>query len=358
MNGSDGRRTTERRELPTLSAEQFNQILSVPKNRDIHAKLLAEMPFVDTVEVLPAPEPAPLLDGPVQVLSWNAERCKHVKPSADFLEQNRTDIYLLSEMDWGMARSGQVHTARELAEQLGCGYVFGVEFLELDLGDEDERKKHAGETNRVGYHGGAILCRQTIVGSRLVRLETSGDWFDGQLGERRIGGRIALMVSVPVAGVDVTFVSTHLESESDPQTRGDQMRAIFEAVESFSPEAPAVIGGDLNTFSLGHEQLKDRDLRAQALKEDPKRLVSPVQYEPMFTIAKDYGYQWRSCNQINEPTTRRSMQSSTERGKSKIDWFFCRHLITENPRVISAVKEEDNSALSDHEAIAVTVRVR
>ena len=349
---------TERRVLPTISAEQFNRILSMPKNREIHATLLAEMPFIDTVEVSSAPAPMPLLDRPVRVLSWNAERCKHVRPSANFLKQNRTDIYLLTEMDWGLVRSGQAHTTRELAEHLGCGYVFAVEFLELDLGDEDERKKHAGETNRVGYHGGAILCRQAIVKSRLVRLETSGDWFDGQLGERRIGGRIALMVSVPVSGVDVTFVSTHLESESDPHTRGDQMRTIFEAVESFSPGAPAVIGGDLNTFSLGHAQLKDRDLRAQALREDPRRLVSPVQYEPMFTIAKDYGYEWESCNHINEPTTRRSLQSSTERGKSKIDWFFCRHLITENPEVISAINQEDNSALSDHEAIAITIRVR
>ena len=344
--------------MPTISAEQFNQILCMPKNRENHATLLAEMPFVDTVEVSPAPGSAPLLDRPVRVLSWNAERCRHVRPSADFLEQNRADICLLTEMDWGMARSGQAHTARDLAEQLGCGYVFAVEFLELDLGDEDERKKHSGETNGVGYHGGAILCRQAIERSKLVRLETSGDWFDGQLGQRRIGGRIALMVSVPVSGVDVTFVSTHLESHTDPRSRGAQMRTIFEAIESFSPGSPAVIGGDLNTFSLGHEQLKDRDLRAQALREDPKRLVNPVQYEPMFTIARDYGYEWKSCNHINEPTTRRSLPSSTERGKSKIDWFFCRHLIAENPEVVSAINQEDNSALSDHEAIAITIRVR
>ena len=34
-----------------------------------------------------------------------------------------------------MARSGQAHTARELAERLAAGYVFGAELVELGLGD-------------------------------------------------------------------------------------------------------------------------------------------------------------------------------------------------------------------------------
>jgi hypothetical protein len=112
-------------------------------------------------------------------MAWNAERCKRVEAAAGLLAPTGADAILLSEMDWGMARSGQRHATRELAAALGCGYVFAVEFLELGLGNEAERARHAGEANAVGYHGGAILSRHPLLEPALVRLGGDGD-FDGE----------------------------------------------------------------------------------------------------------------------------------------------------------------------------------
>ena len=71
------------------------------------------------------------------------------------------------------------------------GYAFGVEFLELDLGDAREREWHAGQSNQLGLHGAAILSPHPLGRPALIRLESDGDWFDGRHGERRVGGRIA-----------------------------------------------------------------------------------------------------------------------------------------------------------------------
>jgi hypothetical protein len=116
-------------------------------------------------------------------------------------------VLLLSELDQGMARSGQRHATRELASRLGCGYAFGVEFLELGLGDVREREAHAGVENAVGYHGGAILSSSAFVETALVRVERSGRWFDGVLGERRVGGRIAVLCRLSLGGRELAVAS-------------------------------------------------------------------------------------------------------------------------------------------------------
>ena len=72
------------------------------------------------------------------------------------------DVVLLTELDVGMARSGNRHTVRELARTMGAGYAFGVEYVELGLGDDREKAWHAGESNAVGLHGNAILSKAPL----------------------------------------------------------------------------------------------------------------------------------------------------------------------------------------------------
>ncbi len=128
-------------------------MLGLPSTREAHAALLAELPFLEDVEQSPPPQGA-APGRPLRIVCWNAERGRRLAASAELLGGQRADVYLLSELDRGMARSAQRDTARELARRLDCGHVFGVEFLELGLGDAAERERHAGEHNEVGYHGG------------------------------------------------------------------------------------------------------------------------------------------------------------------------------------------------------------
>ena len=271
------------------------------------------------------------------------------------LRASGAEALLLSELDVGMARSQQRHTARELALRLGLGFAFGVEFLELGLGNAAERERSAGEENAVGYHGGAVASARPLERPVLVRLDAGGDWFDGRRGERRVGGRIAVLATLRVAGAPVTLASVHLESHGDPGLRDAQMAALLEALDAYAPGAPALIGGDVNTHSLGSKELEDRDALARALRADPSRLAEPVAYEPLFARLEDAGFERRACN-AGLPTERRRGEEGSRRGTLRLDWFFARGLDCSAPEVLAALDPATGEALSDHEAIAVTIR--
>ncbi len=324
-------------------------MLGLPSTREAHAALLPELPFLEDVEQSPPPHGA-APGRPLRIVCWNAERGRRLAASAELLGGQRADVYLLSELDRGMARSAQRDTARELARRLDCGHVFGVEFLELGLGDAAERERHAGEHNEVGYHGGAILSPHRIERPAVVRLERSGDWFDGRRGQRRVGGRIAVLGTLAWGGVALTLASVHLDSHGDPEQRAAQLRVLLEHIEAYAPGAPAVIGGDVNSSSLTREQLRDHDALAAALREDPERLVRPARWEPLFRAAEAAGYDWRSCNVLGEGTQR----THSGRGALKLDWFFCRGVAAAAPQVIAAV-DADGTPLSDHELIAIEI---
>ena len=75
-----------------------------------------------------------------RIAFWNAERLKYPAPTGALLRSLEADAILLCELDLGMARSGNRHTIADLANSLDAGHVFGVEFVELDLGDARERR--------------------------------------------------------------------------------------------------------------------------------------------------------------------------------------------------------------------------
>ena len=147
----------------------------------------------------------------------------------------RADAYVLCELDLGMARSGNIHTTAGLAQGLGAGYIFAVEFVELGLGDNRERGWHKGATNASGLHGAGFVSRQVLLRPRLLRLEMSGRWFDGKFGERRVGGRIAVMAELEIGGKPVLLVSVHYESHTGPEDRLAQTRLLLDNIDRFIP---------------------------------------------------------------------------------------------------------------------------
>lgn len=325
-------------------------ILEGPRDRAEHARHLAALGLDDALDVGgagAAVDPA----GPLRVVAWNLERCKHLDASAALLAAQDPDVVLLSELDWGMARSGQRHTARELATRLGCAYAYGVEFLELDLGGPAERAAFAGQRNVVGFHGNAVLVRGALLRPQLVRLERRGDWFDGARGERRVGGRCAVLAQVERAGRRITVASVHLDSHGTPSDRAGEMRALVAAIDAYDRDAPVLIGGDLNAFSVGLAEFGDPVRIAAALRDDPQRWSNPVPHEPLFEVAAAAGFTWDACNAPNVATLRHAAETGSRRGAMKLDWMLCRGLKPAEPRVIDAVSH-DGQMLSDHEAIA------
>jgi endonuclease/exonuclease/phosphatase family metal-dependent hydrolase len=333
-----------------VTQKERDAIRDGPRDVETHAHLLAALPFANALDVAPAPSPA-AERGAAIVVAWNAERCKFLDESAAFLAAQGADVLLLSELDWGMARSGQQHCARELALRLGCAYAYGVEFLELDAGGERERAAFAGQRNAVGYHGNAILARGALLRPQLVRLETRGDWFDGARGEARVGGRCAVLAQLRVDGRTTTFAALHLDSHGSPQSRAAEMRVLLDAIDAYDSDAPVVIGGDLNAFSLGLADLGDPERVAAALRDDPLRWSHPVSHEPLFAVAAAGGYEWSRCNALGESTLRHASEAGSSRGKLKLDWFLCRGIAASAPRVVAAIGPASGRMLSDHEAV-------
>jgi endonuclease/exonuclease/phosphatase family metal-dependent hydrolase len=292
--------------------------------------------------------------GACRVVAWNAERCRDPRAAAALLAPSGAVAWLLTELDVGMARSGQAHTARDLADELAADFAFGVEFLELGLGGAREREAHAGMQNEVGYHGAAVLSPCALERPALVRLDSGGDWWDGRRSEVRVGGRIAVLATIEVAGTPVTLAAVHLESHCGPGQRDAQIAALLGAVDRYAPGQPVLIGGDVNTHALSQDALEDPKEMARLLREDPNRFRDPVRHEPLFERLRTEGFDFTACNCTGTSTQR----NPEGRGALHLDWFFARGLETSHPEVIAAVDPDSGAPLSDHEAIAVTIHPR
>jgi len=340
-------------EITRLDPEARAAIAARPPTRDEHARQFAGYPGLYEIEVGAPPAPLPL-QVPARVLFWNAERGKFLDASAQLLGGLNAAAILLCELDLGMARSGQAHTPRELAARLGMGYTFGVEFLELGLGDAFEQSWHAGEVNQAGLHGAAILSPFPLERPALIRLDSDGNWFDGADGERRVGGRMAMVATLRIDDRPVTLVSVHFESHSDPQGRASQLWRLLDALDRYGGDQPVLIGGDLNTSTLARGWARGSGAKPVL---PVARLLDPVPYEPLFEVAAAAGYDWRACNALGMPTQRTRPDGTPAPPLGKLDWFLARGLEVTEPRTVPAVDAADH-ALSDHEVLAVTVTFR
>ncbi|MDX1541257.1 MAG: endonuclease/exonuclease/phosphatase [Geminicoccaceae bacterium] len=334
------------------SAGERRAILDAPLDRGSFERHLgAWTSLFDRVEVTPPPRALPAPEGAVRIAFWNAERGKFLEPSARLLGSTGAAAHLLVELDVGMARSGQRHTARELARRLDAGCAFAVEFLELGLGDAKERQWHAGEVNRQGLHGAAILSPHRLERPAVVRLETQGGWFDGERGERRLGGRIAVLATLRIGGVPVTLASVHLESHSDPAGRAAQTLVLLDAIDAYAPDQPVLIGGDFNTCTIDRTWARGTGAKPVL---DPTRLLDPVAHEPLFEAMAGRGYDFERCNTLGVATQRTRPDGTPAPPLGRIDWFFSRGLLATEPATIAAV-DQGGTAISDHEVLVLTI---
>ena len=144
----------------------------------------------------------------IKVIGWNAERGTHwdkfYKLIKEKDELNSPHVILLNEMDIGMARSGNIHTARWLALQLGMNYAYGVEFLELTRGTKKEQNITEGKRDALSLHGNAILTKCILGDGLIIRDPLPHTYFsdkahrginaDGY--EVRLGGRMGLFARI------------------------------------------------------------------------------------------------------------------------------------------------------------------
>jgi endonuclease/exonuclease/phosphatase family metal-dependent hydrolase len=239
-----------------------------------------------------------------RVAVWNVERLRHIEAIGSLLARHQPDVILLSEVDKGMARSGNRHCLAELAGRLGHSFAYGVEFIELDLGDQNEILTSPGEQNLLGFHGNALTSALRLHRPFVVRLEADGGWFGPARGQQRVGGRMAIGAQIEIGGVWVTFVSVHLESNSSPIQRKAQVSHLLDVVERYDGDAPLLIGGDFNTSTVDRRQDRDVEFRRTEFATDPMRLLDVEAHEPLFRELADRGFDWSASNVPGRPTER------------------------------------------------------
>jgi endonuclease/exonuclease/phosphatase family metal-dependent hydrolase len=318
--------------------------LASAQRQAAHGSLVERIPALNAVEQRPPVSPLPW-PGSIRITAFNAQRLKDRPATRRLMEQAGAQVTLFSEVDLGMARSGNTHNIRSLIAGSGEGYLYGVEFVELDLGGADEVERCAGQSNAQGLHGNAIVTGLALEHPCLIPLEENGLWFPGINGlQRRIGGRMALAARVAQAPRPLWIVSTHLESKTDSADRQAQIRALLRALDTIAPGEACIIGGDFNTKALPRG-------------EDERHLLleAPERHEPLFADLRAAGFEWRHAN-LALPTPTPGPTNKHEPPFGKLDWIVVRGVETSNPQVVPAVDSE-GKAVSDHEMIAVDVRM-
>ncbi len=324
--------------LPPVTDAERARIFAAPRTALAHQELMQSVPAMTALEI-GGHAPEAVLSNQFSVAAWNVERCLFPQASADLLAPHSPSVVLLSEVDSGMARTGQKNTTAEMAAHLGMAYAYGVEFYEMDLGGPTERAFCQDNFNTLGWHGNAILSSVPLDRVELIRLDKKGHWFStgadgaGDPQQPRLGGRMAIAAILKAASGPICVVSTHLESNADAPYRHAQFEALLEAVAAFAPDLPTLIGGDLNT---GNHMPPDFDWRSETL----------------FDLARDHGYDWGLTPP--GPTTRPSLITPHPSRKMTLDWFCARGFSGGTGQLLPAL-DADDRPLSDHECMLCEV---
>ena len=370
--------------LPALArCGSTPELLAHPSYQQIRA--LAERVLGTTESDSFAPDGAPAKSS-YRLVAWNLERGIEYEDQLDVLRTHpylgSADVYLVTETDIGMARSGNRNIARDLAAALGLNYAFAPCYLNLSKGAGVESEA-AGE-NELGLHGNAILSRYPIRKPRPIALANGRDKMRGR--EKRLGQQAAVAAEIALPGLDLTVCSVHLDAQSSQRHRRDQMNAVIDALP---PGGPAVIGGDWNTTTFnasraswaiagfwlrvmigGRNTIRNHFLRPYTFFE-----------RELFRLLERHGFDWRTANLLDERTTSYDVEDAKTHknlrewvpawcfdfirwalrefdGKCplKLDWFAVRDVEPMAPVVLHEFREGRPAPLSDHDAIGIDLR--
>jgi endonuclease/exonuclease/phosphatase family metal-dependent hydrolase len=248
----------------------------------------------------------------IRVVSWNIDRGLKLSGVIEFLASAKADIIFLQEADLNARRTHHINVAKEIAQKLQMNYVFGREFEELTQGSKTSP----------AYHGQATLSRWPLSNSRIIRFQKQSNfwrphWFLPEIApfQERLGGRMALVSAVDIAGKTMVSYNLHLESRGDNPLRCSQLEETLDDTKRYSCNTPVLLAGDFNL---------------------------DVSQTPAATSISRAQFQDAFANQ-HVPTTPGSF---LEHGRI-IDWIFTTGRVRANqPRVHRSVSASDHYPLS------------
>lgn len=179
----------------------------------------------------------------VRVVNWNVNRGLQLQRVIEFLASAKADLILLQETDLNARRTHHLNVAREIAQKLQMNYVFAREFQELTQGSRTSP----------AYHGQTTLSRWPLSDSHIIRFQRQSNfwrphWFLPEIEpfQERIGGRLALVSEVNVAGKKMVTYNLHLESKGDDDLRCSQLDETLDDARRYKSEIPILLAGDFN----------------------------------------------------------------------------------------------------------------
>jgi endonuclease/exonuclease/phosphatase family metal-dependent hydrolase len=324
--------------------------------------------------------------GTVRALAWNIERGNRFQGIVEALKNHpqlrERDVLLLTELDYGMARSGNRFVARELARELRFNYAFAPVYIALQKGSGVESEV-AGE-NTKSLHGLAMFSKYPLKNVHAVPLPNGKDKMLGK--EKRLGHLRALIADVEHPAGVFRAVTLHLDAHSSRKHRQRQMRIVLEHLETLE-KLPTVIGGDWNTSTYNAQNATRAILGYwRRVMMGAKRVVKnhfphPDRYfeKGLFDELEKRGYDYKNLNNPGVGTLHYDVESIEKntnlrdwvpewcfpfifwaarrvggRVSGRLDWFAGKGIALKGkPQTVVDLHDAENIPLSDHDAIAL-----
>jgi endonuclease/exonuclease/phosphatase family metal-dependent hydrolase len=328
----------------------------------------------------------------VSTLAWNIERGIQLDGILDALKhhdrlQNK-DLLLLTELDYGMARSGNRFVAQEIAEALDLNYAFAPVYIALQKGSGVESAM-SGE-NTASIHGLGMFSRYPMTNVHAVPLPNGKDKMWGK--EKRLGYLRALIADIGHPSGTFRAVTVHLDAHCSRAHRRKQIKIILDHLDSL-PLLPTILGGDWNTTTF-NSQNSTRAIMGywRRVFMGPKNVAKnhlphPERYfeRPLFRDLETRGYHWRDLNNVGAGTLHYHVESIEKNTNlrdwvpewcfpfifwaagrvggsvsGRLDWFAAKGIELApgcKPQTISDLADSAGVPLSDHDAIALDFTV-
>ena len=327
-------------------------------------------------------------EGTVRATAWNIERGKQfdniMRALAEAPSMRESDVLLLTELDYGMARTENRFVARELAERLGLAFAFAPCYVALNKGSGVE--SGVGGENTLALHGNALLSRFPLRDAHSVSLPNGKDKMRGK--EKRLGNQRAVVADVLHPWGSFRAVSLHLDAHSTQRHRLRQMCGVLDHLELLRPRLPVIIGGDWNTstynskravYSIGGYFRRVAMGVGHVLRNHyphPERWFE----RQLFRELERRGYRYRDLNEMGAGTLhydvadlathenmrewvpawcfafiRWALRQNDGRCSLKLDWFAGRGIEPApgtSPKVVSGLSEI-YGPVSDHDPIVL-----
>jgi endonuclease/exonuclease/phosphatase family metal-dependent hydrolase len=330
--------------------------------------------------------------GMIAALAWNIERGNRFEGIVEALKNHERlrdkDLLLLTELDYGMARSQNRFVAQDLAKELKLNYAFAPCYIALQKGSGVE--EYAAGENTKSLHGLAMFSRYAMKNVHAVQLPNGKDKMFGK--EKRLGYLRALVADIEHPLGIFRAVTLHLDAHSSRRHRQVQMKIVLDHLDALATPLPTVIGGDWNTTTF-NAQSANRAIAgyfrrvAMGVKNVTRNHYPfPDRYfeRGLFQELERRGYDYKNLNERGAGTLHYDVQNAAYnmnlgdwvprwcfpfifwaarqvggRVSARLDWFAGKRIEpVGKPQTVGDLVDAENVSLSDHDAIALDFTTR